>query len=45
MTLENLDNLVKIKQLKQEPPDQIEFDGLVRLAKRQLKDAQVEIIY
>lgn len=27
MTLEKLDNLVKIKQLKVEPPDQNEFDG------------------
>lgn len=42
MTLENLDNLVKINQLKQEPPDQTEFDGLVSSAKRRLQDAQVE---
>ena len=34
MTLEKLDNLVKIKQLKIEPPDQNEFDGLVNSAKR-----------
>lgn len=42
MTLEKLDNLVKIKQLKIEPPDQNEFDGLVNSAKRRLKDAEVK---
>ncbi|MFV1985283.1 MAG: hypothetical protein ACC657_17175 [Thiohalomonadales bacterium] len=42
MTLENLENLVKIKQLKIEPPDQNEFDGMVSSAKRRLKDAEVE---
>lgn len=42
MTLENLDNLVKIKQLKAEPPDQNEFDGMVSSAKKRLKDAEVE---
>jgi len=40
MTLEKLDNLVKIKQLKAEPPDQKEFDGMVSSAKRRLTDAQ-----
>lgn len=40
MTLEKLDNLVKIKQLKVEPPDQKEFDGMVSSAKRRLIDAQ-----
>ena len=29
MTLEKLDNLVKISQLKIEPPDQNEFDGML----------------
>ena len=42
MTLEKLDNLVKIKQLKVEPPDQNEFDGMVNSAKRRLQDSQVE---
>lgn len=42
MSLEKLDNLVKIKQLKTEPPDQNEFDGMVSSAKQRLKDAQVE---
>lgn len=42
MTLEKLDNLVKIKQLKIEPPDQNEFDGMVNSAKRRLQDARIE---
>ena len=42
MALERLDNLVKIKQLKKEPPDQNEFDGMVNSAKRRLLDAEVE---
>ena len=42
MTLENLDNLVQIKQLKVEAPDQNEFDGMVNSAKRRLRDSQVE---
>ena len=44
MTLENLDNLVKIKQLKKEPPDQEEFDGMVSSAKRRLQDAEVDAV-
>jgi len=44
MTLKNLDNLVKIKQLKTEPPDQTEFDGMVRSAKQRLQDAAVEAV-
>lgn len=42
MALEKLDNLVKINQLKKEPPDQNEFDGMVNSAKRRLQDAQVK---
>ena len=42
MTLEKLDNLVKINQLKNEPPDQDEFDGMVTSAKRRLDDSEVE---
>lgn len=42
MTLEKLDNLVKINRLKAEPPDQIEFDGMVNSAKRRLHDSQLE---
>jgi len=41
MTLEKLDNLVKINKLKLEPPDQREFDGMVASAKRGLQDAKV----
>jgi hypothetical protein len=42
MTLEKLDNLVKINQLKIEPPDQSEFDGMLNSARRRLKDAQID---
>ena len=42
MALEKLDNLVKIKKLKKESPDQNEFDGMVNSAKRRLQDAQVK---
>ena len=31
---------MKSRQLKEEPPDQSEFDGLVRSAERKLSDAQ-----
>lgn len=41
MPLENLDNLVKIGKLKLEPPDQIEFDGMISSAKRRLQDTNV----
>jgi hypothetical protein len=41
MTSPNLDNLVKIQQLKLEPGDQKEFDGLMRSALVRLKDAQI----
>lgn len=39
MNLPNLDNLVKTGQLKLEPFDQKEFEGLVNSAKARLKDA------
>ena len=42
MTLRNLENLVKIKQLKVEPPDQNEFNGMVNSARRRLNDAQLD---
>lgn len=42
MTLEKLDNLVRINKLKVEQPDQREFDGMVALAKRRLQDANVK---
>ena len=37
---ETLQNLAKIGKLKAEPPDQAEFDGLVRSAGKKLPDAQ-----
>lgn len=42
MSLDKLDNLVKINKLKEEPPDQKEFDGMVASAKRRLLDAMVD---
>ena len=42
MTLETLDNLVKIHQLKIEPPDKIEFNSMVDSAKIRLRDARIE---
>ena len=42
MTSKRLGNLVKIKKLKAEAPDQKEFEGMVNSAKRRLMDAQVE---
>ena len=42
MTLDKLDNLARVKQLKIEPPDQTEFIGLVESAKTRLHDAQIE---
>ena len=42
MTLDGLDNLVKIKQLKVEPADQAEFDGMLSAAKSRLQDARIE---
>ena len=42
MTLAHLDKLVKTNNLKIEPADQKEFDGMVISAKRRLQDANVE---
>ena len=42
MTLSNLDNLVKAKQLKLEPPDQAEFDGLVDSGRLKLMDVKIK---
>jgi hypothetical protein len=39
-SLETLQNLEKVGKLKAEPPDQAEFDGLLRSAGRKLPDAQ-----
>ncbi len=42
MTSDELENLVRIKQLKVEPPDQTEFDGMLGAGKSRLQDAGVE---
>jgi len=42
MSLEKLDNLVRINQLKAEPADQNEFDGMVNSARLRLRDSQIE---
>ncbi|HLK81910.1 MAG TPA: hypothetical protein VKT99_10495 [Xanthobacteraceae bacterium] len=42
MTKQELDNLVKIGQLKSEPGTQAEFDGMVDSAKKRLADARNE---
>ncbi len=39
MSLENLNNLVKASQLKLEPMNQLEFDGLIRSGQTRLTDA------
>jgi len=41
MPLDKLDNLVKIGQLKLEPPDKNEFDGMVASAEIRLNDAKL----
>ncbi|NLV72922.1 MAG: hypothetical protein GXY46_10045 [Actinobacteria bacterium] len=41
MTLPDLENLVRAGKLKNEPPNQDEFDGLVKLGEAKFKDAQV----
>lgn len=41
MPLVKLDNLVKIGQLKHEPPDQNEFDGMVKSAEIRLNDVKI----
>jgi len=40
MTLKQLENLVKTKNLKREPPDQKEFDNLLNSGRNRLTDAQ-----
>ena len=42
MSIEPLENLVKIKQLKKEAPDQGQIDGMIRSAKVRLNDLKVE---
>tara|TARA_R100001480_G_scaffold136521_1_gene133636 strand:- start:13512 stop:13931 length:420 start_codon:yes stop_codon:yes gene_type:complete len=40
--MDALDNLVKINELKAEPPDQAEFDGMLAAARSKLQDAQLD---
>jgi hypothetical protein len=40
MTQRELDNLVRIGQLKPEPPAQVELEGLLRSGSRRLTDAE-----
>jgi hypothetical protein len=40
--MEALENLVKIHSLNREPPDQAEFDGMVRAATARLADVRLE---
>ena len=44
MTYRNLENLAETGQLKQEPGDQTEFDGLVASARLRLGDASQETL-
>jgi hypothetical protein len=44
MRLPQLDNLVRIRQLKTEPPSQAEMDGLIRSGNIRLRDARVETL-
>ena len=44
MNLPQLDNLVKIGQIKSEPRNKAEFDGLLHSAKARFKDAQNELL-
>ncbi len=41
MPLDKLENLVKIGQLKHEPPDQNELDGMIASAEIRLNDAKL----
>jgi hypothetical protein len=40
--MDALDNLVKIKELNREPPNQAEFDGMVLAATTKLKDVMLQ---
>jgi len=44
MTLKSLDNLLKIQQLKLEPKNQSEFEGLVSSGKVRLSDAKKSML-
>ena len=40
--MEVLDNLVKIKELNREPPNQVEFDGMILAATTKLHDVKLQ---
>jgi hypothetical protein len=40
--MDALDNLVKIKELNREPPNQVEFDGMVLAATTKLQDVKLQ---
>jgi len=42
MSIESLENLVRIRKLKQEAPDQAQIDGMIRSAKTRIEDLQVQ---
>lgn len=42
--MDELENLVKIKQFKKEPADQNEFDGMLTAAATKLKDASISAL-
>lgn len=44
MALAQLDNLVRIRQLKSEPAAQAEIEGLIRSGNARLQDAQIETL-
>lgn len=44
MTSRQFENLVDIGQLKEEPGDQREFDGLVHSGRSRLKDARLDAL-
>ena len=44
MTLNELQNLVKIRKLKEEPGSQIEFDSLLLSGKRRLEDSRNPVL-
>jgi hypothetical protein len=44
MGLLQLDNLVRIRQLKVEPPTQAEIDGLLRSGNARLRDARIQTL-
>ena len=44
MTSQQFKNLVDIGQLKEEPGDQGEFDGLVQSGRSRLNDSQLDVL-